>query len=205
VLSAAAPVADPLPARAAAVVGAPAVTVIDWIMVSAEDGSTADPGVAAGAIAPICETVPAAALCAAAAEPDAAGPTAVELEDDAPRVAGDPAGPTAVELEDGVPRAGGDEAAGAGVAAGGRLPVGAKDAPPQTIAAAGPCAAAAGPDAAGPTAVELEDGVPRAGGEAAGAGAAAGGRMPVGGKGAPPVAAVPALPGSLLRLLLPVT
>jgi hypothetical protein len=134
VLSAAEPVAGPLPAAsavaiAAAAVEAPAVTVNDWIIVPAEDGGAAAPGVAAGAVAPACETIGAAALCAAAAELDAAGPTAVELD-------------------------------GALV---------------------------------------------RAGGETAGVDAAGGGRLPVGGKDAPPVPAVPALPGSLLRPFLPVT
>jgi hypothetical protein len=130
VLSAAEPVEDPLTAASAVAIPAaalevPAVTVIDWIIVSAEDGGAAAPDVALGAAAPACETIAAAELCAAAAELGAAGPPTVELV--------------------------------------------------------------------------------RAAEEAAGAGAAGGGMLPVGGKDAPPLPAVPALPGSLLRLLLPVT
>jgi hypothetical protein len=80
------------------------------------------------------------------------------------------------------------------------------------------CVPTAEPGAAGPTAVEIADSalvgageqladgaLTRAGEEAAGAGAAGGGRLPVGGKDAPPVPALAALPGSLLRLLRPVT
>jgi hypothetical protein len=143
-------------AIAAAAVEAPAVTVTDWVIVSAGDGGAAAPGVAADAVAPACETIAAAALCGAAAalcgaatalgvptaEPGAAGPTAVEIADSALVGAGE-------QLADGA--------------------------------------------------------LARAGEEAAGAGAAGGGRLPVGGKDAPPVPAVAALPGSLLRLLRPVT
>ena len=107
------------------------MTVIDRIIVSAEDEGAAAPGVAAGAVVPACETIAAAALRAAAAEPGAAGPTDAELEDGALVSAG-------------------EETARAGAAGGG-------------------------------------------------------GRLPVGGKDAPPVPAAAALPGSLLRLLLPVT
>lgn len=76
----------------------------------------------------------------------------------------------------------------------------------ETIAADPLCASVAELDAAGSIAVELEaGGLVRAGAKAAVAGAAGGGRLPLGGKDVPLVPAVAALPGSLLRLLLPVT